>query len=233
MFEALINDPTIFEVTIVLILLVSIAIWQKIKQFAAILGGIYLFYLLFIIFSYEPTGKIIIKEDTQEDLVEASNDNDIKDIIVDRDTVSEKVNVVETPKKIEPIEEIAEEKTERTFNPLPIIDEPIKVLNISFGTNVIDRKLEGRSTSFTTENDRIYCLSGIQNRRDDTKLYHKWYHQGDLKSKVLLDVGKSFNWRTWSYINVYENRVGEWLLVVEDTLGVRHDSLSFVINSSN
>ena len=112
MFEALINDPTIFEVTIVLILLVSIAIWQKIKQFAAILGG-------------------------------------------------------------------------------------------------------------------------IQNRRDDTKLYHKWYHQGDLKSKVLLDVGKSFNWRTWSYINVYENRVGEWLLVVEDTLGVRHDSLSFVINSSN
>ena len=44
MFEALINDPTIFEVTIVLILLVSIAIWQKIKQFAAILGGIYLFY---------------------------------------------------------------------------------------------------------------------------------------------------------------------------------------------
>ena len=233
MFEALINDPTIFEVTIVLILLVSIAIWQKIKQFAAILGGIYLFYLLFIIFSYEPTGKIIIKEDTQEDLVEASNDNDIKDIIVDRDTVSEKVNVVETPEKIEPIEEIAEQKTERTLNPLPIIDEPIKVLNISFGTNVIDRKLEGRSTSFTTENDRIYCLSGIQNRRDDTKLYHKWYHQGDLKSKVLLDVGKSFNWRTWSYINVYENRVGEWLLVVEDTLGVRHDSLSFVINSSN
>ena len=95
MFEALINDPTIFEVTIVLILLMSIAIWQKIKQFAAILGGIYLFYLLFIIFSYEPTGKIIIKEDTQEDLVEASNDNDIKDIIVDRDIVSEKVNVVE------------------------------------------------------------------------------------------------------------------------------------------
>ena len=233
MFEALINDPTIFEVTIVLILLVSIAIWQKIKQFAAILGGIYLFYLLFIIFSYEPTGKIIIKEDTQEDLVEASNDNDIKDIIVDRDTVSEKVNAVETPKKIEPIEEIAEQKTEIALNPLPIIDEPIKVLNISFGTNVIDRKLEGRSTSFTTENDRIYCLSGIQNRRDDTKLYHKWYHQGDLKSKVLLDVGKSFNWRTWSYINVYENRVGEWLLVVEDTLGVRHDSLSFVINSSN
>ena len=233
MFEALINDPTIFEVTIVLILLVSIAIWQKIKQFAAILGGIYLFYLLFIIFSYEPTGKIIIKEDTQEDLVEASNDNDIKDIIVDQDIVSEKVNVVETPKKIEPIEEIAEQKTEIALNLLPIIDEPIKVLNISFGTNVIDRKLEGRSTSFTTENDRIYCLSGIQNRRDDTKLYHKWYHQGDLKSKVLLDVGKSFNWRTWSYINVYENRVGEWLLVVEDTLGVRHDSLSFVINSSN
>ena len=54
-----------------------------------------------------------------------------------------------------------------------------------------------------------------------------------MKSKILLNVGKSFNWRTWSYINVYENRVGEWLVVVEDTLGVRLDSLSFSINSSN
>ena len=107
------------------------------------------------------------------------------------------------------------------------------MLNISFGTDVIDRKLEGISSSFSTESDRIFCLSVIQNRRDDTKLYHKWYHEVDLKSKVLLDVGKSFNWRTWSYINVYENRIGEWLLVIEDTLGVRHDSLTFVITSSN
>ena len=76
-------------------------------------------------------------------------------------------------------------------------------------------------------------MSGIQNRKTDTKIFHKWYHDGNLKSKILLNVGKSFNWRTWSYINVYEDRAGEWIVVVEDTLGVRLDSLSFSINSSN
>ncbi len=233
MFDAIINDPTIFEVTIVVILLVCVAIWQKLKQFSAILGGIYLLYLFFIIFSYEPTEKIIVKEDYQEEIVEVEESNDIKNEIVDVDTSSEKVNIVKTPKKTEPVQEITQKPAEPILNPLPIIDDPIKVLNISFGTDVIDRKLEGKSSSFSTESDRIYCLSGIQNRRDDTKLYHKWYHEGDLKSKVLLDVGKSFNWRTWSYINVYENRVGEWLLVIEDTLGVRHDSLTFIITSSN
>jgi len=114
-----------------------------------------------------------------------------------------------------------------------VIDQPIKVLNISFGTRIENRELEGKNRTFTTDTNRIYCLSGIQNRRSDTKLFHKWYHEGELKSKILLNVGKSFNWRTWSYINVYENRLGEWYVVVEDTLGVRHDSLSFTISSSN
>ena len=78
MFDAIINDPTIFEVTIVVILLVCVAIWQKLKQFSAILGGIYLLYLFFIIFSYEPTEKIIVKEDYQEEIVEVEDSNDIK-----------------------------------------------------------------------------------------------------------------------------------------------------------
>ena len=52
MFDAIINDPTIFEVTIVVILLVCVAIWQKLKQFSAILGGIYLLYLFTLLYVF-------------------------------------------------------------------------------------------------------------------------------------------------------------------------------------
>ena len=68
MIEALINDPTIFDITIVLLVLLSIALWQKLKQFAAILGMIYFIYIIFIISSYEnnPEPEIIKKSITDD-----------------------------------------------------------------------------------------------------------------------------------------------------------------------
>ena len=174
--------------------------------------------------------------------------NDSVTVIVEEKVKNKTINIVEKESievdtiitKVEDKKEISINDDEafvqmenQSRNQHNVIDQPIKVLNISFGTGIEERKLEGKNRRFTTNTTRIYCLSGIQNRRTDTKLFHKWYHEGELKSKILLNVGKSFNWRTWSYINVYENRAGEWFVVVEDTLGVRHDSLSFTISSSN
>ena len=184
-------------------------------------------------------------------LIISLNPSDIHEIIIRDDIPNIKpimLNIVEKESievdtiitKVEDKKEISINDDEafvqmenQSRNQHNVIDQPIKVLNISFGTGIEDRELEGKNRIFTTDTNRIYCLSGIQNRRTDTKLFHKWYHEGELKSKILLNVGKSFNWRTWSYINVYENRTGEWFVVVEDTLGVRHDSLSFTISSSN
>ena len=227
MIEALINDPTIFDITIVLIVLLSIALWQKLKQFAAILGLIYFIYIIFIISSYENNlqPELIRKSipdaiDSQGDTMATDNDQTVKE-----DTLMIIVDVAKDDKPIKKLD----------LNPKEILndDQPINVLNIRFGTGIVNRQIENESQTFTTESNRIYCLSGIQNRITDTKIFHKWYHNGELKSKILLNVGKSFNWRTWSYINVYENRIGDWQVVVEDTLGVRHDSLSFSIASSN
>ena len=227
MFEALIKDPTILEITIVLVVLLSIAFWQNLKQFAAILGGIYFIYIIFIISSYENN----LESQIIEENIFAVIDNQIDSMITDNKVVFENdtsIKVIDLVKDDQSIKKLKLIPKSISNNP-----QPINVLNITFGTGVINRKIEKESRSFTTKTNRIYCLSGIQNRKTDTKIFHKWYHDGNLKSKILLNVGKSFNWRTWSYINVYENRVGEWLVVVEDTLGVRLDSLSFSINSSN
>ena len=227
MIEALINDPTIFDITIVLLVLLSIALWQKLKQFAAILGMIYFIYIIFIISSYENNSEPeIIKKSVTDDI---DNRDDI--MVTDNNQTAKEdtsMMIVDVAKDDKPIKKL-DLKPKEILND----DQPINVLNIRFGTGIVNRQIENESQTFTTESNRIYCLSGIQNRKTDTKIFHKWYHDGNLKSKILLNVGKSFNWRTWSYINVYENRVGEWLVVVEDTLGVRLDSLSFSINSSN
>ena len=86
MIEALINDPTIFDITIVLLVLLSIALWQKLKQFAAILGMIYFIYIIFIISSYEnnPEPEIIKKSitddiDNRDDIMVTNNNQRVKE----------------------------------------------------------------------------------------------------------------------------------------------------------
>ena len=232
MFEAIIKDPTILEVTLVLIVLVGIAFWQNLKHIAAILGGIYFMYLIFIMTSYSKDSvTVIVEKKVESKTINIDSVNIVEKEIIEVDTL---ITKVEDKKEISiNDDEVFIQIENQSRSQRNVIDQPIKVLNISFGTRIENRELEGKNRTFTTDTNRIYCLSGIQNRRSDTKLFHKWYHDGELKSKILLNVGKSFNWRTWSYINVYENRVGEWYVVVEDTLGVRHDSLSFTISSSN
>jgi len=174
---------------------------------------------------------VIVEEKVENKIINIDSVNIVEKEIIEVDTL---ITKVEDKKEISiNDDEVFIQIENQSRSQRNVIDQPIKVLNISFGTRIENRELEGKNRTFTTDTNRIYCLSGIQNRRSDTKLFHKWYHDGELKSEILLNVGKSFNWRTWSYINVYENRLGEWYVVIEDTLGVRHDSLSFTISSSN
>ena len=70
MFEAIIKDPTIFEITLVLIVLAGIAFWQNLKKVAAILGGIYFMYLIFIMTSYSDDSVTLIVEEKVENNLE-------------------------------------------------------------------------------------------------------------------------------------------------------------------
>lgn len=55
---------------------------------------------------------------------------------------------------------------------------------------------------------------------------------GRLRSKIKLELGRSYLWRTWSYITIKGQKAGNWQIVVEDTSGIRYDSLSFQIVDS-
>ena len=248
MYDTLYNDPALLEITIVLLILVAIAIWQKLYRTASVMCIVFVFYLLFIILTSKPVHEIV--ETEAEDI----HDEIVKDAKVDKITIKEFLDstgistkdneptiLVEIPetrgiKKISD-DKITVDKIEKTDVPIvedtlsvgAMEEEPIIVLNIATGANLVNRSIEKPDSVFSLDSEKIYCLTHIRNWNDSKTIYHKWYQEGELRSKISLEIGRSFNWRTWSYITVYAERVGDWKVIVEDSLGVRYDSLSFKI----
>ena len=62
MYDILYNDPALFEITIVLLILVGIAIWQKLYRTASVMCAVFIFYLIFIILTSESVHEIVETE---------------------------------------------------------------------------------------------------------------------------------------------------------------------------
>ena len=248
MYDILYNDQALFEITIVLLILVGIAIWQKLYRTALVMFIVFIFYLIFIILTSESVYEIV--ETEAEDI----HDEIVRDEKVDKIVIQEfpdttmkatldyettlKAQMPEMPGiKIISDDKISLVKIEKTDLPIvenalsagTIEEEPITVLNISTGSNIVNRGIEIPDSVFSLDIERIYCHTNIRNWNDSKTIYHKWYQEGELKSLIRIEIGRSFNWRAWSYISVFPDRVGDWKVIVEDTLGVRYDSLSFKI----
>ena len=238
MFDIITQDSGLIEITIVLLILVSIAIWQKLYQAALVMGGVYIIYILYITISPKdaPTipstnldssveQEIIIPQIIDDSTNLIPNIHDVGKV----DTLSESVGSDEV--MIQTIDSTIEFK--RIYE--PEIDNPeskISVLSMTVGTGIINRRIENPDSLFSVDTKRIYCLTGIHNQNDSKVIYHKWYQEGRLRSKVKLELERSNLWRTWSYITIKGQKTGNWQIVVEDTSGIRYDSLSFQIVDS-
>ena len=62
MFDTFIFDAAFIQTTVVFVLLLSIALWQKLKQFAGIMFGVYIIFLVFsILDTYDKPLKTVNK----------------------------------------------------------------------------------------------------------------------------------------------------------------------------
>ena len=228
MFDIITHNPGLIDITIVLLVLVSIGIWQKLYQATLVMGGVYIIYILYITISPKDAStipstnldssveqEIIIPQIIDYSTNSISNIDDVEKI----DTLSESVDAGDTTIQIEKISK-------------PEIENPeskISVLSMRVGTGIINRRIENPDSLFSVDTKRIYCLTGIHNQNDSKVIYHKWYQEGRLRSNIKLEMGRSYLWRTWSYITIKGQKAGNWQIVVEDTSGIRYDSLSFQI----
>jgi len=238
MFNVFTEHPGLLEITIVLSLLVGIAIWQKLHQAALVMGGIYIVYILYI---------FILPKDAP--IVPSSNlDSSVEQEIFIPQIIPDSTNLISTIDDVGKVDTLSEsvdsdEVMIQTIDSTigfkqiyePEIDNPeskISVLSMTVGTGIINRRIENPDSLFSVDTKKIYCLTGIHNQNDSKVIYHKWFQDGILRSKIAQNIGRSYQWRTWSYISINKQKIGEWKIFVEDSSGVRYDSLSFQIVDS-
>ena len=238
MFNVFTEHPGLLEITIVLSLLVGIAIWQKLRQAALVMGGIYIVYILYI---------FILPKDAP--IIPSSNlDSSVEQEIFIPQIIPDSTNLISTIDDVGKVDTLSEsvdsdEVMIQTIDSTigfkqiyePEIDNPeskISVLSMTVGTGIINRRIENPDSLFSVDTKKIYCLTGIHNQNDSKVIYHKWFQDGILRSKIALNIGRSYQWRTWSYISINKQKIGEWKIFVEDSSGVRYDSLSFQIVDS-
>jgi len=238
MFNVFTDNPGLLEITIVLSLLVGIAIWQKLHQAALVMGGIYIVYILYI---------FILPKDAP--IIPPSNlDSSVEQEIFIPQIIPDSTNLISTIDDVGKVDILSEsfdsdEVMIQTIDSTigfkqiyePEIDNPeskISVLSMTVGTGIINRRIENPDSLFSVDTKKIYCLTGIHNQNDSKVIYHKWFQDGILRSKIAQNIGRSYQWRTWSYISINKQKIGEWKIFVEDSSGVRYDSLSFQIVDS-
>ena len=238
MFNVFTDHPGLLEITIVLSLLVGIAIWQKLHQAALVMGGIYIVYILYI---------FILPKDAS--IIPSSNlDSSVEPEIFIPQIIPDSTNLISTIDDVGKVDTLSEsvdsdEVMIQTIDSTigfkqiyePEIDNPeskISVLSMTVGTDIINRRIENPDSLFSVDTKKIYCLTGIHNQNDSKVIYHKWFQDGILRSKIAQNIGRSYQWRTWSYISINKQKIGEWKIFVEDSSGVRYDSLSFQIVDS-
>ena len=238
MFNVFTEHPGLLEITIVLSLLVGIAIWQKLRQAALVMGGIYIVYILYI---------FILPKDAP--IIPSSNlDSSVEQEIFIPQIIPDSTNLISTIDDVGKVDTLSEsvdsdEVMIQTIDSTigfkqiyePEIDNPeskISVLSMTVGTDIINRRIENPDSLFSVDTKKIYCLTGIHNQNDSKVIYHKWFQDGILRSKIAQNIGRSYQWRTWSYISINKQKIGKWKIFVEDSSGVRYDSLSFQIVDS-
>ena len=254
MIDAIIQDPSLIQITIVLILLITVAIWRQLHKAALVMVGVYLLYIVFIIVSTIPALEKPIEKNqfsSSEKLTaiqDEPTDGEI-DTIIEEEVGNDELKIA--PEELETSDDYTlstqdvdvndEARSNEIEKPISQIENvikpeenitPIIVMSMEFGKELVNRELLGVDSVFFLSDERIYALSKIQNRSREKTLFHEWYHEGKLRSKISMEVGRSYNWRTWSYIEVRPNIVGNWEVFVSDSLGVNYDSLSFQVKAT-
>mgnify|MGYP001157319499 FL=1 len=245
MFRPIIIDPVALQITLVVVSLLAISIWQRLRTAAGIVIAVYAIYMISFISANsklktsQPIRLASHKYNKESDKLETSinlNYSKEGEIVKAEKIVDTDIDANISGPSVSDNIKIKQENTIKTVasgKNINAKDIPFKVLKMKTGTSILNRSIVDEKNAFTTDVERVYFLSGVQNQNESKILFHKWYHKGRLKSKIKMESKKSYNWRSWSYITVNPQRVGNWQVVIEDQGGMRYDSLSFVINDYN
>ena len=238
MISSLFSDSTFIIVSLMALVFTIVAVSQKLND---AIKGISIVYVIFILYTLSSENTSFKKDqDTSSINIIDYNEPEGYDLSEDISSPQNNFNNEFDSLNIDELINDLARKSSNTSNKRSWISSrslknniirPIKLLSIEIGDNVVSRNIEGKRKAFTTDDQRVYCLTRIENTNDfRTTIFHKWYKDLKLESNILINIGKSYNWRSWSYININSDRVGNWKVVIEDSSGFKYDSLEFSIS---
>ena len=104
----------------------------------------------------------------------------------------------------------------------------VEVVDAVITTAIVDREPVDSVEAFPIQNGKLYCFTRIIGAEDSTVVYHVWYREEQLMSRVELPVN-SPDWRTWSAKRFLEDWPGNWHVEIQDANGNRLRKVDFLL----
>ena len=105
----------------------------------------------------------------------------------------------------------------------------LKILTLLIATDVVEKIPLGISRLFLNDIGKLYCYTAVDNNETNNKIIHNWKHNEQDYFKSVIKLGDSPNWRCWSRITIRSEMIGNWQVIVTDTIGTKLDSIEFSI----
>jgi hypothetical protein len=198
-------DISLLYITIILLILVVISIFQKLKIVTWLLIGSYLIYLIFV--SVLDNKQIQESEGSTPEAATSFNNDIIQNESVLSDTL------LATNKSIE-------------YSPLL---KELHVRSVAMTRAVQDRIATDIDTIFQSNVGNLYFHTIINNPEDTATIIHRWSHKGEFISQTEIKLGRSVRWRCWSRLALNPDWVGDWEASVLDSVGNFLTSTKFSI----
>jgi len=205
----------IFLVILVTVVLIIFAEYQKLRKISWIL---FIGCITYIVLIIEP------------EKVQPIENEEIA--IVDSDSITSMISQTEESYTITN-DILKESKNTNTL----IIDESdvtdemqnLKILTLSIANDIVEKTPIGISRLFLNDIGILYCYTAVDNTEKNNMIIHNWRHKEQDYFKSIIRVGDSPNWRCWSKITIRPEMIGNWQVIVTDTVGTQLDSIEFSI----
>ncbi len=203
----------IFYLGIVLLILVSIALYQRLYSLTGFLIVTYFMYMGINYFSgiqREEKNQFIDTPTKYSGNVQIDTADEVR--IDSEETLEDITGITDSI----PSEQLA-------FN----------YIMVSRDVDIKNRNAINPGSVFPDSVGTLCCLSGIDNRNGGIQeILHKWMYMGKTIAKVKMVVERSKNWRCWSVVKIDPKRTGKWEIILSDTNEIEFASTTFHIIKS-
>ena len=207
----------IFLVLLVTVILIVFAEYQKLRKITWILLIGCVTYIFLIV---GPEGPLPTSNEYDElNKIDSSNITGVTNYPIENNTVDESI-----------IHE-SEDNNEIISDESVIINDiqNLDILTIVIAKDIIEKIPVDVSRLFLNDINTLFCFTAIDNPFKNNKIVHTWKHDGQDYFKSFIRVGESLYWRCWSRITIRPEMMGDWEVIVTDTVGNYLDSIEFSI----